>query len=119
MKSFQELYCAENQCDAEQFLRRVFWQCVRRHAIPFVPFFGGVRSEYFAVDRDLIAGAGQATSVADLKGEIIDHLMDSRNTGWLRRHANIRVSTSRLRRLARRYLSADEGRSSVAAAVPN
>jgi hypothetical protein len=104
LKSFQELFCEEEHCTEGEFSRKVFWRALYPHAWPFVPLLGGLRSDYFVADRELISGAGRATTMVQLRTEIADFVMDGNNRGWLRVHLRIRVSATRLKRLARKYL---------------
>jgi hypothetical protein len=108
VKSFQDLFCEEHRCKEDEFSGKVFWRALYPHAWPFVPFLGGCRSDYFAADRELISGAGRATTMIQLRTEIADFVMDANNRGWLRQRARVRVSTTRLKRLARRYLPGED-----------
>jgi hypothetical protein len=104
MNSFQETYCAGTGCSPVQFRRRVFWRCLPPMTRLAAPLFGGMNSEYFSADRDLIASAGRAASVAQIRDEIRDYFHDPRNQLWLRGKLRLRLSTARLRALARAYL---------------
>ena len=117
MNSFQSLYCEAEHCLETDFIRRVFWRCVPLHAIPAVLVLGGWRSDFFAADRELIASAGRATNLHQLRAEIADYFLDAGNRGWLRRRASIRVSTTRLQRLARRHVGSSQTTSPLAAAA--
>lgn len=68
---------------------------------PLISFF---HPEYFAVDRELIARAACACTLRELNEEIYDYAHDSRNHGWWRGRAHFRLSTHRLRALARVHL---------------
>lgn len=104
--TFLERYCAATGCPPAQFRRRIFWRCLHPLARPFVPLLGGMNSEYFSADRDLIADAARATTLEQLRDDIRDYLHDPRNQLWLRGTLQLRFSTSRLRALARAYLPA-------------
>src|SRR5262245_48935803 len=101
-KTLSEAFCDRHGCTAADFRRRFFWRTLHRHALPLAPLLrlGG----YFAVDEDLIAGCGSARSMRDLQEEIQAHRHHPLNRGWLRRQLALRISTHRLRRLARSYL---------------
>ena len=114
LKSFQELFCEEQRCNEGQFARKVFWRSLYSHATIFVPLLGGFRSEYFVADRELISGAGRATTMAQLRTEIADFVMDANNRGLLRQRVRVRVSATRLKRLARRYLPPDDSQAPFA-----
>lgn len=107
MKTFRELYCAACNCRDEEFSRRVFWRCLHRHAVPVAPALQLVRPDYFSPDRELIEQAGRARTMRELRDEIHDFVIDSRNHAWWRRRAHVRMSTHRLSALARVFLAAD------------
>jgi len=109
MESFLERFCAAHRCREDEFVEKVFWQCIYPHAIGLVPFLGGWRSEHFSADRDLIAGAGSATRMEQVREEVRDFIMSRDNRGALRQHLRIRVSAKRLLRLAGPLLSASGG----------
>ncbi len=104
VKTFKQIYCEEHRCQPPAFFQKIFWRCLPPLAIPFVPFVGGMQSGYFDADRELIRAVGTATSMAEVRDEIRDYFSHPQNRGWLRRVWNIRVSTHRLKRLARLYL---------------
>ncbi len=109
LKSFQEHFCEKERCTAEQFARKVFFRTLYPQAKAFVTLLGGFRSDYFAADRELISGAGRATTMNQLRVEAEEFAIDSNNRGWLRQRVKIRVSTTRLKQLARQYLTEGEG----------
>ena len=109
-KSFQELFCEAQRCTEGEFARKVFWRALYPHAWPLVPLLGGFRSDYFVADRELLTGAGRATTMDQLRTEIVDYVMDANNRGWLRQRVRVRVSTTRLRRLARQYLPGSDSK---------
>lgn len=100
--SWQEVYCARHQCEPSQFAERIFWRTLHRHALPFAPFL--LLGSHFLADRELIAGCARARSLWQVRDEIDDYRYHPFNRGWLRGTLALRVSTHRLRRLAREYL---------------
>jgi len=104
MKSFEEFFCEAHGCSAEQFRRKVFWRTLTWRGRLLAPFLGGSTGQHFGPDRSLIAGVSRATDMAQIRTEIRDYFEDSLNRGWLRQVADVRVSTRRVRNLARRYL---------------
>ena len=118
MKSLEELYCDEHRCALEEFPRRVFWECLYRHALPFVPFVGGFGSDFFAADRGLILEAGRAFSRGQVREGIIDFFRDPGNQGWFKARCNLRISTRRLVRLSNRYLPGADSRAPIGETVP-
>lgn len=103
MITFEESYCARHRCTPAQFRRRVFWLTLHRHALLFAPLalLGG----HFEIDHELIAACGRARTLRELQEELKDHRNQPENARWLRRWLRLRVSTQRLRRLARQHLS--------------
>lgn len=102
MKTWEEAYCDRHRCTPAQFRRRVFWFALHRHAVPLAPLL--LIGEHFAADHDLIIACGRVKTMRHIWEELEDHRCHPQNIGWLRRQAGLRVSTHRLRRLARDYL---------------
>jgi hypothetical protein len=102
MSTFADRYCAQNNCPPRDFTRRVFWQTLHRHALPFAPLF--MAGDYFESDRNLIEACSRATSMEQVRDEIHGHPLHAYHGPWLHRHAKLRVSTWRLRQLAALYL---------------
>lgn len=104
MNSFEDLFCQAHRCSPDEFRRRVFWKTLTWRGKLLAPFLGGSTGEHFSPDRSLISGVGRATDMAQIRAEIRDYFEDATNRGWLRQVADVRVSTRRVRNLARRYL---------------
>ena len=119
MKTFQSLFCAASHCEPSDFVRVIFHRCLYRHALPFVPFLGGYSSDYFASDRELIASAGRAVDLAQLREEIADFFLTSGNRSFRRKHLNLRISTSRLKRLAKLHLPGIDSQAPFPRALPS
>lgn len=96
--------CAARRWSPEEFGRRLFWLCLHRRAVPWVPMLRLLDPEYFAPDFELVARAAGVRTWRELREEIRDFTTDSRNAKWLRRQGRVRISTRRLQRLARPYL---------------
>jgi hypothetical protein len=104
MKTFEEHYCEATGCTAEEFSRRIFWKCLHRHALLIAPVILLVRPSYFALDRELIDEVRKAEKMNLVWEEVRQYFLSPQHEGFLRRHANIRVSARRLINLARDYL---------------
>ncbi len=91
-------------CPEPAFEPRVFWACLPWHARLLAPVLGLVWRDYFSVDHALIGCIGSVRSMGQLNAELGDYVVDRRNRGWWRRRARVRVSTQRVRRLARSHL---------------
>lgn len=100
MKTFEQLYCERYGCDAVQYPRRLFYATLPWRARICAWILGGFWGRYFSPERDLIADAGEATSMARIRDDIRDYFMDPVHQRWLRRGAGIRLSTRRLQRIA-------------------
>lgn len=112
MKSFLLLFCESARCPESEFARRVFWRCLPPHAVPVAFLLGGWRGDYFSLDRELIQAAGRAANLRQVREEITDYFLQRENARWLRRRGLVRVSTSRLQKLAKRHFS-EEGAHAV------
>jgi hypothetical protein len=105
-ETLETLFCRTHGCTQTEFERKIFWDCLHRHAVPVAPFILAVNRKFFLADRELIASAGAATSMSDVLRHAEEFLWHPNNKGWLRRQANIRVSGRRLIKLAMGYLMA-------------
>lgn len=104
VNTFREHYCVACDCRPDNFRRHIFWRCLHPHVWVLAPFISLFHPEYFAADRGLIARAACARTLRELNEEIRDYADDSRNHGWWRGRAQVRLSTHRLRALARVHL---------------
>lgn len=102
MKTFEEVFRERHRCSAMEFRRRVFWHSLHPHAVPLAPLF--LVSAHFTPERALISGCAQARSMRALLEELDSYLRDPANGHWLRRRCGLRLSTRRLRKLAKDYL---------------
>jgi hypothetical protein len=109
MLTFADTYCDDRKCSPELFTEKVFTECLHRRAIPLVALLKFFQREYFLIDWELVQASADATDLAQVRREVREYLMDSRNQGWWRRRANLRLSTGRLLQLAERYLPAEGG----------
>lgn len=103
--TFREKYCAASGCRPEEFPCRLFWRCLHRHAVPLVPLITALHPDYFSPDRELISLVARTRTMKELNEEIRDFMNDTRNHRWWRMRVHVRVSTQRLRRVARPYLT--------------
>lgn len=108
MNSFQETYCASTGCSPPRFCTRVFWHCLNPATAFFAALLGGPNADFFSADRDLIAQVGRAGSMDRIREEVRDYFHDPRNRTWLRRKLKLRLSTARLRALAKAHLDDPE-----------
>lgn len=104
MKTFAEIYCAAHRCSPRAFTWFAFWRCLHLCALPIAPLALWFFPQHFAADWELIRAAARCSSLRQLDEEIRDFVADSSNRSWWRRVARLRLSTQRVRRLARLYL---------------
>ena len=109
MPTLAESFCDDRKCAPELFTEKVFTECLHRRAVPLVALLKIFRREYFLIDWELVEASAPATHLDQVRREVREYLMDSRNQGWWRRRANLRLSTGRLIRLAARYLPDGSG----------
>jgi hypothetical protein len=104
VKTFAELFSAAQRCSADSFEERVFWRCLHRRALPAAPIVRWLSPGYFAPDWEFVRASAHCSTLRQIDEEIRDFTLDSANHQWWRRVARFRISTRRLRRLARLHL---------------
>lgn len=102
-----EWYALQTRCSPVAFRFRLFWQTLYPQAKFVAPFLGGIRSKYFAPERELLDAVGRVKTQRQLAEEIRDYFSHPWNVGWWRKVARIRISTHRLRRVTRLYFGSD------------
>ena len=105
MPTFEEIYCQRQRCDKQTFRRDLFWKCLPAYAAPVAWLMGGMSGSFFDADRDLLAGVALAARSEQISEEVRDFFEHPANRRWPRRVLRLRLSTARLRRLARHYLA--------------
>lgn len=115
VNTFRERYCIACDCRPDRFGREIFRRCLHPHAWIAVSWLVPLWPEYFAADRELIARVACARTLGDINEEIRDYAHDRRNHGWWRGRAHLRLSTRRLRALARAHLPTMAGAVEMAA----
>jgi hypothetical protein len=101
MKTLAESYASKYGGSPTDAGQRLFWRCLYRRAVPFLPILFLLRPRHFQPDRDLVERAAGARSLRQVNEEINDYRSDPANLHWLRQHANLRLSTRRLQHIAR------------------
>ncbi|MBS0631599.1 MAG: hypothetical protein JSS11_06770 [Verrucomicrobia bacterium] len=105
MRTLAQSYAEKNHCPETDCERRLFLACLHRRAFFAFPSVVAMFNPlFFSADHELIRAAAHATDLAQLERAITDFQSDSRNYEWWRRRMRLRVSVSRLRRLARQHL---------------
>lgn len=108
MKNLEQSFCESHGCEPRQFQRRLFHEALYPHARVIAPFLGGFDSAYFAADRELIAAAGQALTLHQLREEVRYYRSSAELRRWPRGVARLRISTQQLIRIVRPHLSTGE-----------
>ena len=76
--------------------------CMARRALPVLVLMR--HSGFFAADHELIRAVAQAVTMDEVREAIDEFWSHSANYTWFRRVAGLRLSTTRLRRVASQYL---------------
>ncbi len=108
MPSFAESFASRfggTSAGAEQ---RLFWRCLYLRSLPFIPLLLLLKPTFFQPDRELLKHAARAASLQEIGEEINEYRSNPANLGWLRQHANFRISTRRLHRIARECLASPD-----------
>ncbi|RME93343.1 MAG: hypothetical protein D6766_08385 [Verrucomicrobia bacterium] len=102
-KSFKEAYCERFRCPPEKFVLSVFRRTLYRRARPLAWLLVLFKRDFFRLDIDLINEVGEARSWSDFNAVISNHVQSSQlRSGFLRNGLKLRVSCSRVKRLAER-----------------
>ena len=97
------LFCMATGIRPQDFERVVFRRCASRH-VRLLAHVPGTSAALFHRDRELIARAGEAVALTQVRAAIDDYWSDGANYTWVRRAARLRISTLQLRRLASEFL---------------
>lgn len=99
--NFKTAYCTAHACPPEHFGGRVFRAVLHRRVLPAAVVLRMLNPDFFQADFELIRAAGEATNSNQLEEYLQEYRLDSCHLHWARRRGFLRVSTRRLRRLAR------------------
>jgi hypothetical protein len=109
-RTFAEAFCEQRGIPSDRYERAVLREVLYPQARIVYPLIRLLCSQYFAVDYDLVRGAGLLNRAGDFPFEATDFNLHPANRRLLRRIFHVRASTTRLRRLVREVL-AGEGHS--------
>ena len=116
MNTFESCYCARHGCSPEAFARKVMLHSMPPPYRPLAAVIALVSPKVFAEDLRLVQYCGEATSMRRIRDEIAGHFSDAGYWSFWRRRLNFRMSTARLKEIARQHLeagwSAPSGRAS-------
>lgn len=103
MKTFQEIYCRAHDCEPEEFNHQVFWRSLYPQAVVVGPIVHLFDRGFFNAERELVERVGLVEN-RDQLDEELKAFNRRRQLSWLQRRGRIRMSTTRLARLAASYL---------------
>lgn len=101
MPTFEQRYCNRYNCRQTEFTVRLFAATLPWYIRPVSVLLGGLRGEFFHADRALLRNVAAASDLQQIDDEIRDYLSNPRNLRWLRQSGRFRISTRRLREIAR------------------
>lgn len=110
VSSFAESFCQRYRVAPERYAGAMFWRCLHRRALVFVPLLRQAVPDYFAADYDLIRSVGRLKKPGELPGEIADFRSHPSNRDFLRRTLKLRVSARRVARLVNKVMSRESAR---------
>lgn len=103
-KTLAELYCARHGLNADECVETLLNASLYPHARFFARWLRMFRPRHFAADYEFVMSVGCLRRFRDFPVEADEFAQHPDNRGLLRRTLNLRVSTRRLRRLARQTL---------------
>ena len=104
MATFRSCYCARQDCPREAFARKVMLHSMPLPYRPLAAVIALIFPKFFAEDLRLVQYCGDATSMRKIRDEIAGYFGDAIYWGFWRRRLNFRMSTARLKDLARESL---------------
>ena len=116
MMTFENAFCAARRCAPNEFGRKLFWACLYPHAWPIAVIAGGFASNLFSADRELLNRVAGARTVPEVREEITDYFLEA--GGSLRHRLRLRISTTRLKQLAKQHLPGADSRAPIDSALP-
>jgi hypothetical protein len=106
--SFLERYCKTYQCPAESFEKNVLWRCMPALPRPLAQFIGRVNRNFFRSDMALISELKEATRFSQVRDIISFYTFQSPRQSFVRQLLRLRMSRSKLLKLARSVLRPGE-----------
>lgn len=103
MKTLADAYAEQHGCAAADFRWTAFWATLHRHAFLVVPFL--CWTDFFDVDLELVSTCGRARNMREVQEALVDYSHHPRNSSWFRRALRMRVSSRRMKLLARQYMA--------------
>jgi len=107
-RTFAELYCEKHGISIDDYARSVLRKTLYLQARPLAPLINLVHSDYFAPDRDFVEDVGRLRHYHDFIGCGLDFSHHPENRGFMRNVLRLRVSTEKMRVLAKSLLRQKE-----------
>ncbi len=98
--SFLMKYCQRQHCAPEDFAVRVLWHCMHRAQMPLARLIWLFNADFFLSDLDLINQVKDATTSAKVREIVKFFSKEPSYTNFWRRTLKIRISRSKLLKLA-------------------
>jgi hypothetical protein len=107
-KTFKAVYCEKFSVPAARFDESLFWRAIRWYARPLVFVMKIGNANYFRPDYEFIRSVGSCEIMDDVRAEVAAFRWECGISSPLRRRLRLRVSTSRIAKLAKRLLRSDQ-----------
>jgi hypothetical protein len=99
-KTFQQLYCEQEDCGPEKFEEKIFWRCLYCHAVPFAALLRWFDRDFFKRDFEYLHLIGLTTDANEFRREVESFQFSGQlDDGAFRRLLRLRVSAARLMKL--------------------
>jgi len=107
MNTFKAKFCERHRCAPGSFARKVLWRTLPLPLLPLAFIWTLVCRSAFAPDLRLIEFCGEARDLRTVGDEIAGYFSEAFCWSFGRRRLHFRVSTYKLKRLARKNLETD------------
>lgn len=100
-------YCEIFSVAPDQFEKSLFWRSIRWYIFPMAVGVAAVHPKHFRLDYQFIESIGSCETMADVRAEVASFHWECGISSFLRRRLGVRVSASRIARLAKRLLKSE------------
>jgi len=109
--NLSSLFAAAYECPPEEFEKKLLWQCLYPHAVPFARLIFLVNPNFFKLDLQMLHQLGTCTSYQELHFEFETYRYYNPPTGLFQRWLRVRVSGQKLINVGAKLLKgADESK---------
>lgn len=106
---FRAAFTASRQLPARSYENALFFECAPLHVLAFTLFCDGASLPLLERDYALIRRVSGARFLEDVEAALEEHGRPRPHEPWTRRVGGCRISTRKLRRIARRILPSRVG----------